>query len=191
MTRHILQLFQCDRNTNCVIVIQRTVPYVSGICYHSIIAYPYHDRIFLFQYAHVFALGYTCTYTLVPLQVSYSLHRCGLALQHLTCIPKLFLALIVESCSPYECAAVFTLCSSLGAAVFPLPVTWTGYDGACRLREAEDSFYQHKGKRYVEIACCLSEGYKASKVGIYKFLKRYQDTETILCNQGVAKPQRW
>ena len=41
-------------------------------------------------------------------------------------------------------------------------------------------FYRCLGKSYVQISCCLSEeGYATTKVGVYKFVKRYEERGII------------
>ena len=45
--------------------------------------------------------------------------------------------------------------------------------------------YRRLGKSYTDIADCVSEeGHKASEMGVYKFLKLYQKTGTILRRPG-------
>ena len=46
-------------------------------------------------------------------------------------------------------------------------------------------FYRRLGKSYADISLCLSkEGHKTSKMGVYKFSKRYQETRTLLRRPG-------
>ena len=41
-------------------------------------------------------------------------------------------------------------------------------------------FYRHLGKSYIQISYCLSEeGYATTKVGVYKFIKRYEERGII------------
>ena len=52
-------------------------------------------------------------------------------------------------------------------------------------------FYHRSRKNCTEIARCLAEeGYKASKVGIYKFLRRYKETGTIARAPGSGRSSK-
>ena len=45
-------------------------------------------------------------------------------------------------------------------------------------------YYRRPGKNYAKIVRCLSEeGHKATKVGVYKFLRRYEDDNMIVCGE--------
>ena len=52
-------------------------------------------------------------------------------------------------------------------------------------------YYRWSGKNYAEIVRCLSEeGHKATKVGVYKFLRRYEETGTISRNPGSGQASK-
>ena len=51
-------------------------------------------------------------------------------------------------------------------------------------------YYRRSGKNYAEIVRCLSEGHKATKVGVYKFLRRYEETGTISRNPGSGQASK-
>ena len=50
-------------------------------------------------------------------------------------------------------------------------------------------YYRRPGKNYAEIVRCLSEeGHKATKVGVYKFLRRCEETGTTYFPQSRERP---
>ena len=52
-------------------------------------------------------------------------------------------------------------------------------------------FYRQLGKSFVAISLHLTEeGHKTSKMGVYKFLKRYQETETISRRPGSGQASK-
>ena len=52
-------------------------------------------------------------------------------------------------------------------------------------------YYQRSGKNYTEIVCCPSEeGHKATKVGVYKYLRRYEETRTISRTPGSGQASK-
>ena len=52
-------------------------------------------------------------------------------------------------------------------------------------------FYHRLGKSYADISLYLSEeGHKASKMGVYKFLKWYQETGTISRRPGSGQASK-
>ena len=52
-------------------------------------------------------------------------------------------------------------------------------------------YCQQLRKNYEGIARCLSEeGHKVTKVGVYKFLKRFKESETIERNPGSSKTSK-
>ena len=51
--------------------------------------------------------------------------------------------------------------------------------------------YRRLRKNYEGIAHCLSEeGHKVTKVGVYKFLKRFEESGTIAHNPGSGKASK-
>ena len=51
--------------------------------------------------------------------------------------------------------------------------------------------YRRLRKNYEGIAHCLSEeGHKVTKVGVYKFLKRFEESGTIARNPGSGKASK-
>lgn len=52
-------------------------------------------------------------------------------------------------------------------------------------------FYRRLGKSNVDTSLCLSEeGHKASKMGVYKFLKQYHEIGTLLHRPGSGQASK-
>ena len=65
-------------------------------------------------------------------------------------------------------------------------------DGLLRLCEQRILFYHRLGKSFVQITRCLAEeGHVTTKIGVYKFIRRYEETGTISRTPGSGKASKF
>ena len=52
-------------------------------------------------------------------------------------------------------------------------------------------FYHRSRKSFADIVCCLTkEGYRVSKSGVFKFIRRYKESSTIARAPGTGQASK-
>ena len=70
------------------------------------------------------------------------------------------------------------------------PVFFSVSSLVSRLQEQRILYYPRLGKSYAEITRCMTEGHRATKVSVLKFLQQYEETGTPFHKPGSSQASK-